>query len=106
MPKFHVLDTFSLTTRNIVVLMGNVTEGVVDAGMIAHIPLNSATSITAPIDTIEYIDRVGEKKESFLGLCIKCDEPKDDQDNFEHDLWWMLSISNEEILVTENEEAI
>ena len=100
MPKFHVLDTFSWKNQNKVVLIGNVTEGVIDAGMIVHMPFNSSLSMTAPIDSIEYVDRVGEKKESFLGLCIKIEDAEAANDDFEHDLWWALSVSNEEILIT------
>lgn len=96
MSRFYVVDTFALKSRQLFVLFGSIEEGGILKGMLVHIPLNSATTMTAPIDAVEALDRPNE---SFTALCVKY------EDDIELAIWQTLNICNEVIEVSEPQDA-
>jgi hypothetical protein len=73
MARFHVNTTFEIASRGYSVLCGDVVEGVIRAGMIVRIPMNSGVFMPLPIHSIEIVTASGKGKNS-LGLCVRADE--------------------------------
>jgi hypothetical protein len=93
MPKFQVTETFVLESRSWFVLAGSIAEGVVQRGMLVGIPFNASVSMTAAIDSIEFLDKSGGVAKTCL--CIKY------ADEEELSLWQGLNIGNELLEVKE-----
>jgi hypothetical protein len=93
MPKFHVNETFVLESRSWFVLAGSIAEGVIKPGMLVGIPFNSAVSMTAPIDAVEFALRSGGAEDTCL--CIRY------ADDEELSLWQGLNIGEETLDVKE-----
>jgi hypothetical protein len=94
MPKFHVTETFVLEARSWFVLAGAIAEGVIKPGMIVGIPFNSAVCMTAPIDSIEFLDRSGGVSKTCL--CIRYADEED------LSLWQGLNIGDETLEVRDS----
>lgn len=92
MAKFRVKDTFAIEGRPHFVLAGSIVEGEVRAGMFVQVPLNSSTAMTARIDCIESVRRLGGHEDTCL--CIRYAEPE------ELELWRGLDIGAETLNVT------
>lgn len=91
MSRFQIKDTFALRDKATFVLAGFILEGVVTAGMTAHIPFSATVVLTAGIDRIEYIRRPDG---DVTCLCIKCAVAD------EVTLWEALNIKNRTIEIT------
>ena len=92
MPRFHVRDTFEITTdRKLFVMAGSVVEGQVRAGMFVHVPFNSSLDMTAKIHSIEFARRHGGED-----VCL-CFESEPDA----LELWRGLNIGDETLEITE-----
>ena len=87
--RFRALGTFELKSRNLFVIFGDVREGVVRAGMVVNIRLNSELSIAEPIHSVEYL---GGAAESHVALTLRLDQE-------ERELMQMLNIGDEELRV-------
>lgn len=81
-----------LESRSWFVLAGAITDGIVKAGMVVSIPLNGAASMTAPIDSIEFVLHPGGAEDTCL--CIRY------TDADELSIWRGLNIGGETIEVT------
>ena len=93
MPKFQVTDTLVMESRSWFVLAGSIAEGIVQSGMLVEIPLNPAVAITAPIDSVVFLDRPGNAANTCL--CIKF------ADEEELSFWQALNIGDELLEVKE-----
>lgn len=91
MASFRVKETFSLNSRQCFVLAGEIIEGKVAAGMKILVPFNSATSMSAIIDSVEFVLRADGVED--VALCIPIDSPG------ELELWEALSICDETLEV-------
>jgi hypothetical protein len=67
MARFHAQDTFTIPSRDVFVIAGDVVEGQVSKGMTVHIPLNGGLSMTATITALEHISTDGPAE---VGLVI------------------------------------
>lgn len=95
MPKFQIIDSFAIESRCLFVLAGSITEGNIKTGMLVRIPFNTALSMTAPIESIEFLRREGGREDT--ALCIKC------QNADELEMWSGLNIGDEAVDVIEAE---
>ena len=94
MPRFHVRDTFEVTTdRKLFVMAGSIVEGDIRAGMFVRVPFNSSLEMTARIHSIEFARRLGGSED--VCLCIES-EP----DALE--LWHGLNIGDETLEITDD----
>ena len=95
MPTFRVFDTFKLSSMKWLVFVGDIEEGVIDAGMSILVPANSATNIAYKINSVESILRSGE---SFIGLTVLYEDEADAE------ITHALGISDEVLKVQHLEE--
>lgn len=71
-----IAETFFLKKRGLFVLTGQINDGVVSAGMIVRIRLDTSevdTALTASIELVQRIKR--EDKPPPLALTVKIDDP-------------------------------
>jgi hypothetical protein len=94
MPKFHVKDTFTIEGRPHFVLAGSIVEGEIWPGMFVRVPFDSRTAMTARIDCIEFVRRLGGLEDTCL--CIRYTGPE------ELEIWRGLDIGDETFEVTTN----
>ena len=87
--QFNVHNCFTIPSRQWFILAGSVASGVVNSGMVAQVPLNSAFSIPLLIDSVEYIDR---KDGSLIGLTYKYED--------EGELEILVALGIEDELIT------
>jgi hypothetical protein len=97
MPRFHVTETFVLESRSWFVLAGSIAEGVIKPDMTVGIRFNSAVSMAAPIDAVEFLDRAGGVAKTCL--CIRYANDDD------LSLWQGLNIGDEMLEVKESPAA-
>ncbi|XUM20306.1 hypothetical protein ACRAVF_22380 [Bradyrhizobium oligotrophicum S58] len=86
MSSFRVDHSFAIESRRLFVLAGAIAEGQIQAGMIVSVPLNSSTSVSGPIHSIEYA-RSADGED--VCLCIAC------EGSDELELWNALNLKNE-----------
>lgn len=67
--KFHAIGSFLLRSRDLFVIVGDVLEGEVVAGMQVHAS-RGASSVTKRVASVEYVDVIHEGK-SHIGLVLK-----------------------------------
>jgi hypothetical protein len=92
MPRFHVRDTFEITTdRKLLVMAGSIVEGEIRAGMFVHVPFHLSLDMTARIHSIEFARRPGREN-----VCL-CFVPEPDA----LELWRGLKIGDETLVITE-----
>jgi hypothetical protein len=91
--KFFAVGSFLLRSRNLFVIVGDVVEGEVRAGMELALPLNGTLSVTGKISSIEYVD-VSHQGRSYIGLALACDDPD------ELGFWSAMNISGETLTLT------
>jgi hypothetical protein len=75
------------------VLAGSIAEGIIRPGMVVGIRFNSAVSMAAPIDAVEFALRSGGAEETCL--CIRY------ADDEELSIWQGLNIGDETVEVKE-----
>ncbi len=92
MAKFHVKSTFELPDAQLFVMAGSIVEGEVRAGMVAHVPFNSAVSMTDRIHSIEFARRSGGED---VCLCFKCEKGA-------LELWRAMNIGDEILEISED----
>jgi hypothetical protein len=93
MPRFHVKDTFEVTTdRKLFVMAGTLVEGEIRPGMFARVPSNALLDMTARIHSIEFARRHSDED---VCLCFEF-EPH------ALELWRGLNIRDETLEITEN----
>lgn len=94
--KFHAIGTFTIDTRNLFVIYGDIVDGVVKAGMFLNVPLNSAVTIDDPIHSVEFVDR---SDGSHVALAFKLDDPNDAA------VWKGLNIADELLEITDRKDG-
>ena len=91
MPKFRVVETFTLESRRLFVLAGSIIEGEIGSGMSLSVPSGSGPAKTACIHSIEFARRPDGHE--YLCLCIQYAEPD------ELEIWRGLDIDGETLEV-------
>jgi hypothetical protein len=92
-PRFHVKDTFEVTTdRKLFVMAGTVVEGEIRAGMFIRVPFNSSLDLTARIHSVGFARRHGGEE-----VCV-CFEFEADA----FDVWRGLCIGDETLEISEH----
>jgi len=86
---FRVKETFARAERNQFILAGEVSHGVVTAGMKLLVPFNSSLSLSAIIDRVEPVTPTKIAEQGHIALCIGVD------DSDELLLWKGLDIKDE-----------
>jgi hypothetical protein len=94
MARFHVIDTFALEGRKLFVLAGSIIDGEIRAGQSVVIPLNSALTMSARIESIGFARRSPSRED--VCLCLNF------ADLAELEIWQGLNIGNETIEVVED----
>ncbi len=84
---FYASGSFLLRERRLFVIVGDVLEGEVRAGMKLSVPLGGI-ALTTRVASVEFVDVIHERK-AYLGLAIECADPD------ELDFWMGLGISGE-----------
>jgi hypothetical protein len=70
--RFQVIKIFRLPSRAQFVIAGNITFGEVRPGMNALVLLDSKLYWRIPIAAVEFLDRIGDRKESLVSLvCVE-----------------------------------
>ncbi|NOY94739.1 MAG: hypothetical protein GXP55_26475 [Deltaproteobacteria bacterium] len=73
--KFYAVGSFLMRSRNLFVVIGDVLEGTVVAGMRLRMPLGG-TSVGVRVASVEYVDVVHEGK-GYVGLAMEYADPAD-----------------------------
>ena len=73
--RFRVVDTFHLESRHYFVVVGDVLEGIVRAGMEVVFPSKTFGEMRRRIFSIEFVD--GIERKAWLGLTVKYDNDED-----------------------------
>lgn len=68
MAQFHVIDTFTLESRNLLILAGSIAEGTIRRGQFVRLPVEG-TYRCVPITAIEFLLRRNLDREDVC-LCI------------------------------------
>jgi GTPase len=74
MARFFVRRVFELKSKRLLVLAGSIVDGVVEAGMEVCVPMNSSSSMTVRIHSIEFLRHLGGDD---VCLCIQCPESEE-----------------------------
>lgn len=72
--RFRVHDTFTLQSRRMFVIAGDIVEGTVRVGMQVEVPLNDSLSVTAPVAAVEFVDGPGPQSRVGLGIRYEDDD--------------------------------
>ena len=94
MPKFYVLDTFTLESRKLFVFAGSAIDGGLRPGQLVRVPLNGSLAVEARIEAVEFARRSPTRED--VCICISYCELD------ELEFWQALNINNEEIEVVDD----
>ena len=71
---FYAIGSFLVRSRNLFVIVGDVVEGEVSAGMKIALPIHDDFSVEAEVRSVELVDVLHEGK-SYLGLALEYEHP-------------------------------
>ena len=68
--KFHCEETFTVPSRRLFVLAGEIMDGVVRCGMTIQVPTGEGTRLSCVVNSVELISTAD--KWGRVGLAIEC----------------------------------
>src|SRR5690242_3908059 len=71
--RFLVRESFPFRARNVQVLAGDILEGAIRPGMVAHLSLNRSLDFVMRIKGVEFLDKPGGV--SLVALTIEVGDP-------------------------------
>ncbi|QJX46371.1 hypothetical protein HMJ29_05245 [Hymenobacter taeanensis] len=88
--KFEVIDSFAIPRRKEFYLIGLITEGLIQEGWHAHIPLNGSLTLAVKIERVEYVLKA---QQEYPVLVIAAQDE-------ELDLLLSLSVGSEQVIIS------
>jgi hypothetical protein len=72
--QFHANASFTIASRRMFVISGDIVSGAVKKGMTMNIRVNSGFALSLPIESVEFVDKKDRREIGLTTICRDADE--------------------------------